>query len=277
MTVQPSAEKINTNVGFPLRHSLLDGSKENTSNRLCTQFAQNTACPRIRFADGWGGRRPRFSPALLESIRLAARIEEIIGERIELRHSGKVLIGRCPWHQSKSGRSFVCYPEQQTWRCWGCAVGGDVFDFMERFAGISFTEAVKLIARSAGIETNPTIAPEANEQISAATEVIHIDKRISEILTDEFRRASRELDRATRLRARASFRLAELLTGGASRFSNETEWCWTAIECAAACLPRLDAEYMLLAFGQVSDREQFVLADAEARKAIIDAVLEGIQ
>ena len=100
MTVQPSAEKINTNVGFPLRHSLLDGSKENTSNRLCTQFAQNTACPRIRFADGWGGRRPRFSPALLESIRLAARIEEIIGERIELRHSGKVLIGRCPWHQS---------------------------------------------------------------------------------------------------------------------------------------------------------------------------------
>jgi hypothetical protein len=209
----------------------------------------------------------------IESIRLAIRVEDFVSERIELHRSGKVFVGSCPWHQSKSGRSFVVYPDQQTWRCWGCAVGGDVFSFFIRFAGISFPAAVRFVARSADIEIDSSPCEEVNEQFSARTELGQIEKQISEILNAEFLRAARDLDRTNRMQIRAGFRLEDLSTGGAGRFFNESEFCWSALELAAAVLPRLDAEYVLLAFGKSAERERFVLADADGRNEIINELL----
>lgn len=195
-------------------------------------------------------------------------------ERIPLRRSGKVFVGPCPWHKSRSGRSFVVYPERQSWRCWGCAVGGDVFSFFERFVGISFPAAVKLMANLAGIELDGNLYEDVSEQFSARTELAQIEARIAEILDAEFMRVARELDRANRMQIRAGFRLAKLSTGAVSRFPDEVQFCWSALECAAAALPRLDAEYTLLAFGKVGDRERFVAGDAKERTTIIDELLD---
>jgi len=216
----------------------------------------------------------RMSAAEIASIRVAIRLEDIIAERIPLRRSGRALVGSCPWHQSKSGRSFVVYPELQTWRCWGCAVGGDVFSFFMRFAGISFPSAVKLVANIVGVEIDGHPAEGLREQLSTRTELGQVEKQIATILVAEFIRAARELDRANRMRARAALRLEHLRTGDVSRFADEPEFCWSVLQYAAALLPRLDAQFVLLGFGKSSDRERFVLANANERRQIIDEILD---
>jgi hypothetical protein len=222
-----------------------------------------------------GPHRHTISPEAIEGVRNAIRLEDVIAERIPLRRSGKVFVGSCPWHQSKSGRSFAVYPEQQSWRCWGCAVGGDVFSFFERFASISFPAAVRLVAKLAGIELDGgSVSEDASEQVSAHSELAQVEEQITEILNAEYLRIARELDRTNRLEVQAGFRVAELSEGATGRFPDETEFCWLALACAHAVLPRLDAEYCLLAFGKPADREQFAAADAASRKAMIDEILE---
>jgi hypothetical protein len=211
-----------------------------------------------------------ISAEAIASIRLAIRLEYIIAERIPLRRSGNVFVGSCPWHQSRSRRSFVVYPEKQTWRCWGCAVGGDVFSFFMRFDGISFPTAVKLVANITGVTVDGS---PLSERLSARTELGQVEKQIAKILDAEFMRAARELDRVNRMQVRAGLRLAELLNGSISRFAGEIEFCWSALQYARALLPRLDAEFVLLGFGKSSDRERFVLADANEQRQIIDEIL----
>jgi hypothetical protein len=220
-------------------------------------------------------RRHNIPDEIIEWVRRATRIEDVIGARIPLRRVGKFLVGSCPWHESKSGRSFKVYPDQQSWRCWGsCAIGGDVFTFLERFVGISFPAAVRLAGKLAGIEVDGNLSDEANERLSLKTRLRQVEARITEILEAEFLRAARELDSVNRLWVQTGNRLGELSTGSAARFANEDELCWSALQYAAAALLRLDAEFMLLGFGRRADREKFVAADSEGRARIIDEVID---
>jgi hypothetical protein len=149
-----------------------------------------------------------------------------------------------------------------------------VFSFFERFVGISFPAGVKLVAKLAGLELDDNLSEDVSEQFSARTELAQVEAQIAEILDAEFMRVARELDRANRMQVRAGFRLGKLSTGAVTCFANEVQFCWSALECAAAALPRLDAEYTLLAFGKVGDRERFVAGDANERRTIIDELLE---
>jgi DNA primase len=119
----------------------------------------------------------RLPTETIDAVRSAVRAEDVIAERIPLRRSGKVLVGSCPWHKSRSGRSFIVYPDRQSWRCWGCAVGGDVFDFLGRYAGASFPATVKLLAAQAGIELDGEVPHEVAEALSARTELAQVDPR----------------------------------------------------------------------------------------------------
>ena len=217
-------------------------------------------------------RRP-ISAEIVDSLRLATRLEDVIAERIPLRRSGRVFVGSCPWHKSKSGRSFVVYPEQQTWRCWGCAIGGDVFSFFMHWAEVSFPAAVKFTAKFAGIELGCNLSEEASRRSSARTELRQIETQIDEILDGEYMRIACELDRMNRMQVRAGRCLSELSSGAVSRFANEIEFCRSALAFAWANLPRLDMEYCLLAFGKSADREKFAMADANERRRIVDDLL----
>jgi len=70
-------------------------------------------------------------------------VEEII-ERygIELGPTGRVLIGRCPFHDDGGRPNLYVYPSTQSWYCFRCSAGGDVITFVERIEDVRFREAV---------------------------------------------------------------------------------------------------------------------------------------
>ncbi len=90
-------------------------------------------------------------PALKEQIRQASEITEIVGSYgIALHQNGRTLIGLCPFHTDRTP-SFTIYPSTQSWYCFSCRIGGDVFDFVERKERLSFRDAFQHLARRAGI------------------------------------------------------------------------------------------------------------------------------
>ncbi len=90
---------------------------------------------------------------LVEQIKLRSPIETIVGERVsELRSRGALLWARCPFHDERTP-SFAVDPRKGIWHCYGaCGEGGDVIRFVERFDGLTFIDALRLLARGAGIE-----------------------------------------------------------------------------------------------------------------------------
>ena len=69
-------------------------------------------------------------------------VEEII-ERygIDLRPSGRALIGRCPFHDDGGRPNLYVYPSTESWHCYRCSAGGDVISFVERIEDVGFREA----------------------------------------------------------------------------------------------------------------------------------------
>jgi DNA primase len=88
---------------------------------------------------------------LKERVRDATDIVDLVGSYIALRRAGRGLVGLCPWHDD-SRPSLQVNPERQTFRCWVCDVGGDVFNFFMRMERLEFREALEHLADRAGID-----------------------------------------------------------------------------------------------------------------------------
>ena len=105
--------------------------------------------------------------SLIESIKAKIDVVEEVGLVVALRKSGKSLQGLCPFHNERTP-SFYVFPESQTWRCFGCNEGGDVFTFVEKQLGLDFRDALLYLAERAGVavenygSTNPEREHEAN-------------------------------------------------------------------------------------------------------------------
>jgi len=78
-------------------------------------------------------------------------VEEIVGESVTLRKAGSILKGLCPFHGEKTP-SFTVTPARGTWHCFGCGKHGDIFTFVMEREGLSFPEALRLLAPRAGVE-----------------------------------------------------------------------------------------------------------------------------
>jgi DNA primase len=78
---------------------------------------------------------------------------EIVGEQVELRKAGTTYKGLCPFHGEKTP-SFVVTPSRDSWHCFGCGEGGDIFSFVMRRESLSFPDALKRLAARAGIEVD---------------------------------------------------------------------------------------------------------------------------
>ncbi len=85
-----------------------------------------------------------------ERVREAVDIIDVVGSYISLRRQGKAMTGLCPWHED-SRPSLQVNPDRQTYRCWVCDVGGDVFSFVMRMEKVEFREALEQLADRAGI------------------------------------------------------------------------------------------------------------------------------
>ena len=77
----------------------------------------------------------------ISRIKEAIPIEHFIAQYVELRASGRNLVGRCPFHEDRDP-SFVVFPETRTFHCFGCRAGGDVISFLRFRMNLSFSEAL---------------------------------------------------------------------------------------------------------------------------------------
>jgi len=88
--------------------------------------------------------------AVKERIREAVDIVELVGQYIPLRRAGKNYVGRCPWHDD-TRPSLQVNPERQTFKCWVCDIGGDVFAFIMKHENVDFREALEILSDKTGI------------------------------------------------------------------------------------------------------------------------------
>jgi len=111
----------------------------------------------------------KFSQQFLERVRLANPVEAVIGERVALRKTGKTMKGLCPFHNEKTP-SFHVTPDKGFFHCFGCHKGGNVFQFVMEFDGVSFAEAVDVLAQRAGIPLETEGAADAIEMATQRRE-----------------------------------------------------------------------------------------------------------
>ena len=104
---------------------------------------------------------------VIERVRQAADVVQIIGEYVPLKRSGGSYRGPCPFHQGTKP-NFSVTPDKGTYHCFVCHESGDVFTFVRKRLGLDWVGAVKLIGERVGIEVvdQPTRAhaPDPNEK-----------------------------------------------------------------------------------------------------------------
>ena len=80
-----------------------------------------------------------------EEIKRTADVVQLIGQYVTLRKAGRNYVGLCPFHPEKAP-SFTVNPERQTFHCFGCKKGGDVFVFWMEYHSTTFHEAIRDLA-----------------------------------------------------------------------------------------------------------------------------------
>jgi DNA primase len=111
--------------------------------------------------------RGRIRAADIALVRERSRIDEVVGEHLQLKRAGGgSLKGLCPFHDEKSP-SFHVTPARNLYHCFGCGQGGDVISFIQQIDHLSFSEAVELLAGRANVDLHyeddggrPTGAPD---------------------------------------------------------------------------------------------------------------------
>ena len=78
-------------------------------------------------------------------------VVEVVGESVSLKKAGTTYKGLCPFHGEKTP-SFVVTPQRDSWHCFGCGLGGDIFSFVMQRDSVTFPEALRTLAQRAGVE-----------------------------------------------------------------------------------------------------------------------------
>jgi hypothetical protein len=131
-------------------------------------------------------------------------------------------LGRCPFHRSKSGRSFSVNIRTGGWRCFGCGAHGDIVKFVMLRDGLSFKEA----AQSLGAWDSGAVPPPKQQQV--LERYLAFDYAIDGV---QYRAAVRDeprnyADKIRRFYVEASDRLMELSHGDCEAYPAEQEVCW---------------------------------------------------
>ena len=96
-----------------------------------------------------------YSEDIIEEVKSANNIIDIISNYVTLKRKGDTYFGLCPFHKEKTG-SFAVSRNKQIYHCFGCGEGGNVIRFIMRVENIGFKEALEMLADKANI-TLPTI------------------------------------------------------------------------------------------------------------------------
>ena len=92
-----------------------------------------------------------FAPSFIDELIAQNPIEDVVGQYVHLKRSGANMFGLCPFHGEKTA-SFSVAPDKGIYYCFGCHKGGGVVNFMMEVEGLSYPDAVRALAKRAGME-----------------------------------------------------------------------------------------------------------------------------
>ncbi len=90
----------------------------------------------------------KHTDAAVSQIKGHSSIEQMIGQYLSLRRSGRTYMGRCIFHDDRVP-SLAVYPDTQSFYCFGCGIGGDVIRFLMEAEHLTFRDALKVLAHDA--------------------------------------------------------------------------------------------------------------------------------
>ena len=92
-----------------------------------------------------------FPESFIDELVQRNPIEDVVGQYVNLRRSGANMFGLCPFHSEKTA-SFSVAPDKGIYYCFGCHKGGGVINFQMEVEGLSYPDAVRALAKRAGME-----------------------------------------------------------------------------------------------------------------------------
>ncbi len=128
----------------------------------------------------------RIRDANIVAIRERARIDEVVGERLQLRPAGGGrLKGLCPFHDEKTP-SFSVNPSLGVYHCFGCGESGDVITFLRQSEHLSFVEAVEVLAGRYGVTlTYEQGSAAPGRQSSQRTRLLEANRRAADFFAEQ--------------------------------------------------------------------------------------------
>ena len=119
------------------------------------------------------------SPATLEQIRAANDIVDVISAVVPLKRAGVSFTALCPFHRERTP-SFHVNPRKQTFHCYGCHKGGDVFTFVREYETLDFMEAVRRLAERARIPLEFEKDPQYQQKKFVKEKLFEINEQITQ-------------------------------------------------------------------------------------------------
>ncbi len=127
---------------------------------------------------------PRHSDATKAAIKNAVDIVSLVGEYLPLRRAGSKFKALCPFHDDHNP-SLELNPERQSFRCWSCGVGGDIFDFVKNYEHVDFPEALRMLAERAGIVVeSPLVTVSAPPQGPSKSDLLAVQAWAEEVFVN---------------------------------------------------------------------------------------------
>ena len=118
-----------------------------------------------------------YEDSIIDEVRSRNDIVQIIGSYVKLKRAGSNYQGLCPFHSEKTP-SFSVSPSRQTYKCFGCGKGGNVFTFLMEYENLSFPEALRTLAERVGIQLpKAELSEEARRQADLRANLLELYKK----------------------------------------------------------------------------------------------------
>lgn len=209
---------------------------------------------------------PPFNQELIDRIRAAVDIVEIIGKDVKLQQRGRSYVGLCPFHDEKTP-SFNVNRQEQLYYCFGCGQGGDVFKYIMESQNVPFPEAVRIIAEQVNIEV-PHPTPQQQRLAEKSKQIAKVNHLAAQYYYRLLRRKRSQVARDYLVKRQIDLSLANRFYlgyaddewDGLLKFFTETDIPLTQVEAAGLVIKGKNGYYDCF-----RNRIMFPICDANER------------